>query len=626
MCGIVGLVSKTPISELDLSLLNAMRDTLCHRGPDDFGEWLSKDRKVGLAHRRLSIIDLSPGGHQPMLDSSGEICIIFNGEIYNYQELRRELEIHGCQFRTASDTEVILEAYRLWGVECLSHLNGMFAFALYDESSRRLFMARDRAGEKPFFYWHTSDRLIFVSELKALMADPSFPRLIDVNALDYYFTYGYVPGNMCIFKGVRKLSQGHAATYDLVTNTLNVWCYWQLPVPNPKTDVSIGVLKEELEALLEDSVRRQLIADVPVGILLSGGLDSSLVTAMAARVSSRPVKTFTVSFPGHAAYDEGPHARQVAQYFGTEHTELVAEPATVEILPMLARQYDEPMADSSMVPTYLISQLISQHAKVALGGDGGDELFGGYKHYSWIQWIERVRHFVFHSIRRAGGQIAAKYLPIGFRGRNHIIGFSSNLAHSIAHVNMYFDYVTRRHLLSNIGLNLNQNDNLPESYRASLCLPTFTPLQQATRTDFRTTLVDGYLVKVDRASMLSSLEVRSPLLDHRIIEFAFGVLPDKLRATKKKRKILLRQLAVKLLPNNLNLNRKQGLTMPLNIWFKKKWGRFIEDVLMEADKDLFNPNVINNILNNQHRGYDNTNRLFALTIFELWRREYKARF
>jgi asparagine synthase (glutamine-hydrolysing) len=307
MCGIVGLACESPVDRP--ALLETMRDTLRHRGPDDAGLWWAPDGRVGLAHQRLAVIDLSPGGRQPMLDSSSQLCITFNGEIYNYVELRRELETYGHRFVTASDTEVILESYRAWGIDCLSRLNGMFAFCLYDSVMRRLFLARDRAGEKPLFYYYTPGRLVFASELKALMMDPGFPRKLDLEALDYYLAYGYVPGEMCILKGVRKLGQAHAMTYELETDTLRDWRYWELPKQYWQADVSADELTDELERLLSDSVRRQLVADVPVGILLSGGIDSSLVTAMAARVSSRPVKTFTISFPGHDAYDEGPYAR-----------------------------------------------------------------------------------------------------------------------------------------------------------------------------------------------------------------------------------------------------------------------------------------------------------------------------
>jgi len=618
MCGIVGIGFQSPVC--NKNLLKVQCDTMRHRGPDDAGEWWSPDGRVGLAQRRLAIIDLSPGGHQPMLDASRQLCITFNGEIYNYQELRRELEARGHRFHTASDTEVLLEAYRAWGTDCIKHLNGMFAMAIYDISKGRLFIARDRAGEKPLFYSHTNGCLVFASELKALMADPTFPRVLDRESLEYYLAYGYVPGDNCILKGVHKLPPAHALTYDLNADQVRIWRYWQLPDPPTSQTLSEPELLEELDRLLLDSVRLRMIADVPVGILLSGGIDSSLITAMAARVSSKPVKTFTISFPGHGAYDEAPYARLVAQHFGTEHVEMAAEPATVELLPHLARQYDEPMADSSMIPTYLVSRLIRQHATVALGGDGGDELFGGYPHYSWVQWQERVRGFIPRPLRRAVGAGAAQWLPPGLKGRNYLIGFTADLAQSLAHVNVYFDAATRRRLLAPMRL----NGHSVETYKEDLCSPTYSPLQQAARLDFQTTMVDAYLVKVDRASMLTSLEVRVPWLDHRLVELAFGRVPDSLKATERERKILPRRLAERLLPRELDLKRKQGFSMPLDAWFKGEWGKYVEDVLRQADPNLFDQSVIQRLIADQRRGYANTARLFALTLFELWRREYKV--
>jgi asparagine synthase (glutamine-hydrolysing) len=601
--------------------LAAMRDTLDHRGPDDAGIWWAADRCVGLAHRRLAIIDLSPGGHQPMADVTGRLWITQNGEIYNYRELRRELEGRGHRFRTASDTEVILESYRAWGPECLARLDGMFAFALYDSAIRRVLLARDRAGEKPLFYRHEPGRLVFASELKALMADPRFPRELDLHALDHYLAYGYVPGTMCVLRGVRKLAQGQAVTYELDTDVCRSWRYWDLPEPPRTIRESSDDLMRELERLLEDSVRRQLVADVPVGVLLSGGIDSSLVTAMAARVASTPIRTFTVSFPGHKTHDEAPHARLVAEHFGTQHTELAAEPASVDLLPVLARQYDEPMADSSMVPTYLVSRLVRQHAKVALSGDGGDELFGGYHHYRWIQRSARLRRVVPGPIRRLVA-MTGRLLPVGVPGRNHLTAVAGDERANIAHVNLYFDRWARRRLL--VPTVQHGAHEMPEDYRSALCRPAHGSLRQATEADFRTTLVDAYLVKVDRASMLASLEVRAPWLDHRIIEFAFGRLSDELRATAGELKILPRRLARRLLPPALDLGRKLGLSLPLASWFRGEWGAFVESVLHEADPSVLNPDVIRELIAGQRRGLANTARLFALTMFELWRREYRV--
>ena len=619
MCAIAGIASNA--EPPDEELLERMRDLMAHRGPDSCGLAVSADRAVGLAHRRLAIIDLSPAGHQPMLGADGATAITFNGEIYNYRELREVLEAKGHRFRSASDTEVLLAAYTEWDLECLSRLTGAFAFGLYDERCRRLLLARDRAGEKPLFYRRHAGRLVFASELKALMADPSLARRLDPSAFEHFLAYGYAPGDRSILQGVGKLPPGHAATFEVPTGEWRVWPYWQLPQADADSGAALDDLALELEGLLEQSVRRQLVADVPVGILLSGGLDSGLVTAMAARVSPSPPHTFTVTFPGHGAHDEAPYARAIAGHFGTEHTELPGEPQSVDTLAALAKQFDEPIGDSAIVPTYLLSRLIRRHATVALGGDGGDELFGGYPHYSWLLRQERWRETV-PGVVRSGVARAAERLPMGLAGRHHLIGMSDGAARSIAHVNMFFDRRSRQRLAK--GLRFEASTTSPEARRASLCDPRASLLQASMQADFRSTLADAYLVKVDRASMLASLEVRAPWLDHRIIEFAYTKVPDRFRATAHERKILPRRLGARLLPSSLDLRRKQGFTMPLAAWFGGEWGRFMEGVLRDADPRLFDRTVINELIAGQRRGRANTNRLFALTMFELWRREYRV--
>ena len=613
MCGIAGIAARAPVA--DRAVLGAMRDALRHRGPDDAGSWWSPDGCVGLGHRRLSIIDLSAAGHQPMAAEDGRLQVVFNGEIYNFRELRDELRGAGHAFRSGSDTEVLLAAYRAWGTECLPRLRGMFAFALWDAAERRLFLARDRAGEKPLFYRHTDEGFSFGSELKALMADPRTPRELDAEALEFYLAYGYVPGERCILAGVRKLPAAHAATWSAADGSLRVWRWWDLPAQAPG-DADPEALLDELDSLLGDAVRAQLVADVPVAVLLSGGIDSSLVTAMAARASSTPVSTFTVTFPGHGAFDESAHAARVAGHFGTRHTALPVEPATVEILPELARQYDEPLADSSMVPTYLVSKLVRRQATVALGGDGGDELFGGYGHYGWIQRQEQLRWVLPRPARALAARVGAA-LPVGTRGRNHLVAFGGDVRDSIAGVNLYFDAATRRRLLGGRV----DGPAAPEAYRGGLGAGARTALRQATTADFRSYLTDDILVKVDRASMLTSLEVRAPFLDPRVIEFAFGRVPDRLRATPGEQKVMLRRLAARLLPPELAAAPKRGFSLPLAAWFRGPWGAFIEEVLMD-EGSLFDRGTVRAMVERQRRGLSNTHRLFALTIFELWRREY----
>lgn len=600
-----------------------MRDTMHHRGPDDSGIWTSSDGLVGLGHRRLAIIDLSAAGHQPMCDQTRQYCVVFNGEIYNYVALRDELMRLGHRFSTVSDTEVLLEAYKAWGADCVHKLNGMFAFCVWDPRGRHLFLARDRAGKKPLFYRVSQRGFSFSSELKALLAGPDVPARIDVQALDHFMAYGYVPGSMCIVRGVHKLPRGHAMSYDIERGATHIWEYWRLPEPNMPATAKDEELPDELESLLEDSVRLRMVADVPLGILLSGGLDSSLVAALAARVSPSPVRTFTITFPGHAGHDEGPYARLVASSIGAIHTELAAEPATVDMLPMLAEQFDEPLADSSMVPTYLVSRLIRQHATVALGGDAGDELFGGYPHHSWVQQQELVRALVPGRVRSALRQAAVRLLPPGVKGRNFAIGLTSDLPQFIASTGIFFDEPFRRRLLSPL-LHLRKGNVTPEAERTQLSEAFSTPLRKVTSVDFLTYLVDDILVKVDRASMLTSLEVRTPWLDHRIVEFAFSRVPDRLRATSRVRKVLPRLLGKRLLTNDVDFTRKQGFSIPFAAWFKSGWGKFIEDVLADVSRDLFDRRVVQGLLEGQRRGLSNTNRLFAITIFELWRRRYGA--
>lgn len=621
MCGIVGICGNEPIQGEEL--LVSMRDALRHRGPDDEGFWKSPDSAIMLGHRRLSIIDLSPGGHQPMSDPGGCYTIVFNGEIYNFRELREELISLGHSFRTQSDTEVILEAYRRWGERCVERFNGMFAFALYDAGRDILFAARDRAGEKPLFYWHYGNALIFASELKALMRHPELPRRLDLEAMNYYLTYGYVPWDMCILQGVSKLPQGHALLFERRINRMTTWGYWKLPEPQCIERFDTRDLVHEYKGLLTAAVRRQLVADVPVGILLSGGIDSSLITAIASHVSAKPVKTFTISFPGHAEYNEEPYARIVADHFGTEHTVLPAETASIELLPELARQFDEPLADSSMIPTFLVFRLIRQHATVAIGGDGGDELFGGYPHYSWLVRQEMVRRGVPAWVRSRISRCADQYLPIGYRGRNYLLGIEGEWQNSFAFVNQFFDHCMRRKLFP--PLRATSPDVLvrPERFKAKMELPGETVVQRATAADFISYLADDLLVKVDRASMLNSIEARSPFLDYRVIEFAFSKVPDYLRVHGNKRKILSRLLAQDLLPKELDLTRKQGFSIPLAKWFEGEWGCYMKSILLDSDS-WFDRRIVTKLFESQERGLANTQRLFALTMAELWRREYRV--
>jgi asparagine synthase (glutamine-hydrolysing) len=553
-----------------------------------------------------------------MVDRSGDLHVSFNGEIYNFKELRRELEGRSHVFHTNSDTEVILAAYREWGEDFISRLGGMFALSLYDERRRALFLARDRAGEKPLFLWATSTRIVFSSELKALFSMPEFPRRLSPEALEHYLAFGYVPRELCIVQGVTKLLPGTMLKYDVDTGISRTRRYWDLPeFEKSATKRPADDLADELHELLRSAVSRQLISDVPIGILLSGGVDSSLITAMAASVSSKPVRTFTITFPGHGSFDEAPYARMVASHFGTEHVELASEEATVSLLPQLVRQYDEPLGDSSAIPTYLVSRLIRTQATVALGGDGGDELFGGYPQYRWIQRIAALQRVVPSSMRRFFGATARR-LSVGTRGRNYFVAVGGAGFDAVTRTSLFFDREWRAAMLApGVGAS-----SQPEDLRLDLSDGAHSLLQAMQRVDFRSYMVDDILVKVDRASMLASLETRAPFLDPAVIEFAYAKVPDALKVTRSERKILLRRLAGRLLPSQLDLRRKQGFSIPLDAWYAGQWGPVMRSVLLDADPRIFRPEGITALFDRQSQSGNQLQRIYALTVFEMWRREY----
>jgi asparagine synthase (glutamine-hydrolysing) len=621
MCGILGIASANYIERREWVASGI--NSLAHRGPDSGGLWWSDNGQVGFAHRRLAILDLSPGGHQPMHESAFGLTIVFNGEIYNHDRLREELISLGERFESRSDTEVILVAYRRWGESCLSRFNGMFAFAIFDSKRGYVFLARDRAGEKPLFLHIKDKTLRFGSELKGLLADESLPRRANRSAVDSYLHTGYVPGGLCILDEFSKLPAAHALRFDLKTGEVKTWRYWDIPNPIDENGSVITAsdndLLSEFEDLLEASVARQLEADVPVGVLLSGGVDSSLVTAMAVR-SSTNVRTFSVGFPGHGELDETVHAKLIANYFGTNHTELVPEPTEPDLLFLLTKQYDEPIVDSSMIPTYLVSKLVRAHCKVALGGDGGDELFGGYSSYSRLLTMQKLLKPVPILARKVLANLAGAALPVGFRGRNWLQALDIDLDTSLPVVSSYFDPALRKRLMSNYA----PWNTVGEKYLVSRVPSVRNVVERATRFDFNNYLVEDILVKVDRASMLNSLEIRAPFLDKDVIEFAFGRVPSRLKATEVDKKIILKMLCSKVLPPEFDLQRKQGFSIPLAQWLKAgRLRQMFNDTLTSSDS-VFNPKAVKSLLVGQDKGRSNSQRLFSMVMFELWRREYKV--
>ena len=515
---------------------------------------------------------------------------------------------------------MIVLAYYIWGIDCVKKFNGMFSFAIFDEQNNKLTLARDRAGEKPLFYYFDGTELHFSSELKSLMSHPDLPKKIDRDAFDCYLAMGYVPKDRCMLENYNKLPAGHILQFDLSSSELVISRYWMLP-EYEDSGASENELIRELEVLLDDSVNRQLVADVPVGILLSGGVDSSILTAIAAKKTSN-VKTFTIGIGDDKVLDETLHARLIASHFGTEHTELQVDQPGPELLLSLAKQFDEPINDSSMIPTYLVSKLVSNHCSVVIGGDGGDELFGGYSHYSQLLGLKSSIGWLPPKIRSSISKSANSILPCGVRGRSALSSLDINFRSGLFNSARHFDIGSRKRLMSRL-----------DNYRSAAeritneAIPVNQDLlQRATRNDFLSVLADAILVKVDRCSMLNSVEVRAPFLDHRVIEFAFSSIPSSLKADPKNRKILLKKLGQKLLPPDFDFSRKQGFSIPLNKWLEKGSFRDLFCEVLLANKCSFDQQMVSSLLKGQDSGRSNSERLFSLLMFELWRTEYKCHF
>lgn len=613
MCGIYGLIRHD--GKVDTKKVARQRDLLTHRGPNDAGSWVSPDGRVGLAHRRLSILDLTVAGHQPMKSRDERFTIVFNGEIYNHHEIRAELQKAGCTFYTGTDTEVLLSAYIAWGEACLEQLNGMFAFAVYDAGDARtsptLFLARDRAGKKPLYYAIDGQQLEFASELKAI----SHRGELSLDALNFYLALGYVPHEHCIVDGVKKLPPAHAARLDLSTFELRVWRYWSLPANRPEAGVDGESLADEVGKLIQDATRLRLEADVPVGVLLSGGLDSSLVVAAAAHVSASPVRTFTITLPG-SSLDESVHARQVARYFGTEHHELALENTGLDALDDIASFIDEPIADSSLIPAFLVSRLTRQHVTVALGGDGGDELFGGYNDYS-TSLADQHRLGWLPQSSLAFASHVASCLPAGVRGRNRVASLRGGPLQQMIWGRPYFDIALRQRILSRDALAaLEGGLDAPERFLLGLSETGSDAVDRMTRTHFGSVLPDDFLVKVDRMSMAVSLEMRAPLLDHRLVEFAFGRIPSEWKVKGSETRRVQKILASRWLPPELDVQRKQGFSIPLNEWLRTSGGGELKRVRNYLPACI-NQKEVDSLLGGHAKGRANGGRLFALLLLAI---------
>lgn len=574
-----------------------MINTLNHRGPDDDGIWLDSELCVGLGHKRLSILDLSDEGKQPMLSSSGRYVIAYNGEIYNFGILRNELEKSGTKFRGHSDTEVVLAAFDAWGIEkTISCFVGMFAFALWDRRERRLYLVRDRLGIKPLYYGCVNDSFIFASELKALRVFPSFNQPINRDAIALFLRHNYIPAPYSIFKGIQKLLPGHILTLDVRHEkqfNYQTKTYWsaatmaEQAVNKPFIGSDTDAI-EQLNTLLKEAVSLRMIADVPIGVFLSGGIDSSVITALMQAQSSKPVKTFSIGF--HASsYNEAEYAKKIARYLGTEHTELYVKPEeAMAVITKLPTLFDEPFSDSSQIPTFLVSQMAHNHVTVSLTGDGGDELFHGYHRYFYTQHMWRIFNRIPQNARLALSHIIKTASRVGIR---KLLSLSESLALSNPD-DLYYRIIS--HWKSPAAVVLGANEPL-----TALTDPDRKPqlrefAQRMMFYDLVSYLPDDILVKIDRTSMGVSLEARVPLLDHRVVEFAWR-LPLRLKVRNRQGKWILRQVLYKYIPQELVERPKKGFGVPIGEWLRGPLREWAEDLLDHnrlLDEGYFYPTPI----------------------------------
>jgi asparagine synthase (glutamine-hydrolysing) len=625
MCGICGVLVHEDRSKIDPGILKRMCDTIYHRGPDDEGFY--HNDQVFLGSRRLSIIDLEYG-HQPMTNEDKSIWLVFNGEIYNYPEIRERLIQKGHAIQTNSDTEVIIHAYEEYGEGCAAVLNGMFAFALWDDNRKQLLIARDRVGIKPLYYTDQGGRFVFGSELKAICAVPGLQLEIDSAAVDHFLTLEYIPGPKTIYKNVHKLPAGHFMTVR--AGHTRIASYWEIPQTpiNNREEVCVEIVR----GLLQESVKMQMISDVPLGAFLSGGIDSSAVVALMTKSSTDPIRTFAIGFEDDS-YNEVSYARRIASQFNTIHHEEVIKPDIVQLMDQLVAQFDEPFADSSIFPTYLVSKMASQHVKVVLSGDGGDEVFGGYdtslahrsEHYCYRLIPKPLR---MHTLPAILDQIPPRPSKKGWINKAKRMVEGGAISPTLRHARwMVF-------MTDAFRCNLYEPD-FQNSINGSPSVQAFLEqkfdearnldfLAQSQYADIKTYLVDDILVKVDRMSMAASLEARVPLLDHRLIEFALN-LPDPMRIRFRRTKVIFRKAMQGILPTEIIEKHKQGFSIPIKQWLRGPLKPMMTDLLSPhtvRNRGYFDPNTVSLWVNEHLKGTVNhSHRLWALMILELWHRK-----
>lgn len=652
MCGITGAAWTAGQPPLDIDVLRRMTTALAHRGPDDSGYYRSTDQSnapgdlsaaqppgAALGHRRLSIIDLG-GGHQPLSNEDGTVWIAFNGEIYNYRELQSDLEKRGHHFRTSCDTEVIVHLYEEYGPNCVTHLRGMFAFAIWDDRQKQLLLARDRLGQKPLIYRHDPQRLLFGSELKSLLQVPGLPRDIDPIALNEYLTYQYVPAPRCMLAGFQKLPAGHLAIYN--NGELTVRRYWKpgydqgelqragLDFSKPE-NAPAQEIREQLRTVLTEAVRLRMRSDVPLGAFLSGGVDSTIIVGLMQQLSERPVQTFSIGFPVKA-FDERAYAREAAEHLGTEHHDAIVTPDALKILPQLIWQYDEPFSDSSAIPTMYLSEMTRQNVTVSLSGDGGDELFAGYDRYKAVRIAEW-----FDGLPRPLQKMATlklwQHFPASVRQKSRRRRLKRLLAalgeprerRYLKWVSIFDDQRLAGLLTDDFRAVVGDADAAAPLLRAYEECPNRDFVTRTTCADVLTYLPGDILNKVDIASMTYGLECRSPFLDHHVAEFAASLpIQAKLRGRQGKR-ILLETFG-DLLPESIQSRPKMGFGVPLDHWFRHELKPMLQETLLDGsalNRGYFRPEAVERLVKEHLDGqWDHSYRLWSLLCLELWQRMF----
>jgi len=618
LCGICG------INWSDEYLIGNMTDILYHRGPDQKGTLIDDD--ISLGHRRLSIIDLSEKGRQPVHNEDESIVIVYNGEVYNFMELRKVLEENGHDFYSDTDTEVMVHAYEQWGQDCVNKFRGMFAFAIWDSNKKQLFLARDRLGKKPLFYFFDSGKFIFASEIKSILLSPQIKKEVDPTALYYYLGYEYVPAPLTMFKGIKKLLPAHTLTYK--EGTITTHRYWQLLFKNTRYDENYYA--KRIYDLLKESVELRLISDVPVGAFLSGGIDSSAIVGFMSQVMDEPVKTFSIGYED-ATYSEFEYAKQVSDYFGTDHKEIMIDPYSIELYENIVWHLDEPMSEFSLLPTYIFCKNARKEVKVSLSGEGGDELFAGYERFiaSKLDNYYRILPNILRKniISKVMNKIPPESQKKG--AVNILKRFIEGSNHSVQGRQMRWQYFTdldeEKKLYSKSfrsqTKSLNPLNYIDEHFQKCNIQDN---INREISVEIDTWLPNNVLVKVDRMSMANSLEVRAPYLDHVLVEFC-ATIPGRLKLKGLTTKYIFKKAMSKFLPKNIVQRKKQGFSLPIKNWLRHELKGYMADLLTNSNviKEYFDMYYLNKLIDQHTRGtYDHSHRLWALINLEIWHRRF----